>query len=49
MQPKSRSYGPETGVLGVQPVTKHVYGGSCLCGHRKVMMVVVDGDLVVDD
>ena len=49
MQPKSRSYGSETGLLDVRPVAKHAYGGSCPCGHRKVMMVVVDGDLLVDD
>ena len=33
----------------MQPLAKHAYGASGLCGHRKVMMVVVDGDLVVDD
>ena len=45
----SGGYGTETGVLCVRHVAKHAYSGSCLYCRRKVMMVVVDGDLVVDD
>ena len=49
MRPISGGYGSEMEVLCVRHVAKHTYSGQRLCCRRKVMMVVVDGDLVVDD